>query len=59
MFVLVIALRIFVGCTRGVIVKAMYCGIVVSSNSSPAIMFTFGQIPIGKGMNPLILPTMG
>ena len=40
---------------RGVMVKAMDCGIVVvSSYSSRAITFTFG-----KGMKPLILPAMG
>ena len=36
------------GCPHGVIVKAMDCGIIVSSYSSRAIMFTFGQIPLGK-----------
>ena len=36
-------------CPRGVLVKAMDGGIVVSeSNSSRAITFTFGQIPLGK-----------
>ena len=37
------------GCPRGVMVKAMDCGIVVvSSYPSCAITFTFGQIPLGK-----------
>ena len=36
------------GCPRGVMVKAMDYGIIVSSNSSRAITFTFGQIPLGK-----------
>ena len=36
------------GCPCGVMVKAVDCRIVVSSNSSRAIMFTFGQIPLGK-----------
>ena len=37
------------GCPCGVMVKAMDCGIVVSEFVLPcAIMFTFGQIPLGK-----------
>ena len=36
------------GCPRSVMVKAMDCGIIASSYSSRAIMFTFGQIPLGK-----------
>ena len=36
-------------CPDGVMVKAMGCGIVLSSNSSHGIMFTFGQILLGKG----------
>ena len=49
------------GCPRGVMVKAMDSGIVstLSSYSSRVITFTFGKIPLGKVMNPLILPAMG
>ena len=36
------------GGPRSVMIKAMDCGIVVSLYSSRAIMFTFGQIPLGK-----------
>ena len=37
------------GCPRGVMVKAMDCGIVVASSySSHAITITFRQIPLGK-----------
>ena len=36
------------GCPHGVMVKAMDCGIIVSSYSSHTITFTFGQIPVGK-----------
>ncbi len=36
------------GCPRGVMVKAMDYEIVVRSNSSRAITFTFGQILLGK-----------
>ena len=38
-------------------VKTMNC-VIVSSNSSRAIMFTFGQIPLEKVMKPLILLAM-
>ena len=41
------------GCPRGVMVKAMDYGIVVSSYSSRAITFIFGQIPLGKVWTPL------
>ena len=47
------------GCPRGVMVKALHCGIVVSSNSSRAITFTFGQIPFTKVWTLLILPAVG
>ena len=36
------------GWPRGVMVKALYCGIVESSNSNSAITFTFGRILLGK-----------
>ena len=39
---------VVMGCSRGVMVKAMARGIVVSSYSSHAITFTFRQIPLGK-----------
>ena len=42
-----------------VMVKALDCRIIVSSNSSRAITFTFGLMPLGKGMNPLILLAIG
>ena len=42
--------------SRGVMVKAMDCGIVVSEFVlSRAITFTFRANTLGKGMNPLIL----
>ena len=41
------------GCPRGVMFKAIDCGIVVSSYSSCAITFTFGQIPLWKVWTPL------
>ena len=41
------------GCHRGVMVKAMDCGIVVSE------FVHFRTNTLGKGMNPLILPAMG
>ena len=40
--------RLELWCPHGVMVKAMDCGIEVSLYSSHAIMFTFGQIPLGK-----------
>ena len=40
------SLRIYLGCPHGVMVK-------VSSYSSRAITFTFGQIPLGKVWTPL------
>ena len=48
------------GCPRGVMVKAMDCGIVVSEfvlQSHYNVHFR-ANTP-GKGMNPLILPAMG
>ena len=47
------------GYPRGVIVKAMDCGIVVSSNSSSRYYVPFRANTLGKGMSPLILPAMG
>ena len=34
--------------------KILDCDLEMSSNSTPAIMFTFGLIPFRKGKNPLI-----
>ena len=48
------------GCPRGVMVKAMDCGIVVSEfvfQSRYNVHFRANTL--GKGMNPLILPAMG
>ena len=36
------------GCPRGVMVKAMNCGIVVREFVLQSITFTFGQIHLGK-----------
>ena len=44
-------------CLPGVVVSVLHCEIIASLKSSQAIMFTFGQIPFGKGMNPLNLFT--
>ena len=44
------------GCPRGVMVKAMDCGIVVREF---VLQFHFRENTLGKGMNPLILPAMG
>ena len=41
------------GCPRGVMVKAMDCGILVSSFSSRAVTSTFRQIPLGEVWAPL------
>ena len=48
------------GCPRGVIVKAMDCGMVVREFvlQSPYYVH-FRENTLGKGMNPLILPAMG
>ena len=48
------------GCPRGVMVKAMDCGIVVSSFILQSRYYVHFQAnTLGKGMNPLILPAMG
>ena len=48
------------GCPRGVIVKAMDCGIVVSEFVLQSRYYVhFRANTLGKGMNPLILPAMG
>ena len=48
------------GCPRGVMVKAMDCGIVVREFVLQLRYYVhFRANTLGKGMNPLILPAMG
>ena len=48
------------GHPRGVIVKALDCGIVVSEFELQSRYYVhFRTNTIGKGMNPIILPVMG
>ena len=48
------------GCPRGVMVKAVDCGIVVSEFEIQSRYYVhFRANTIGIGMNPLILPAMG
>ena len=48
------------GCLRGVMVKAMDCGIVVREFVLQSRYYIhFRANTLGKGMNPLILPGMG
>ena len=48
------------GCPRGVMLKAMYCGIVVSEFELQSRYYVhFRANTLEKGMNPLILPAMG
>ena len=48
------------GCPRGVMVKAMNCGIVVNEFVFQSRYYVhFRANTLGKGMNPLILPAMG
>ena len=48
------------GCPRGVMVKAMDCGILVSEFVFQSRYYVhFRTNTLGKGMNPLILPAMG
>ena len=48
------------GCPRGVMVKAMDCGIVVHEFVLQSRYYVhFRANTVGKGMNPLILPAMG
>ena len=50
-------ISIFVGCPRGVMVKAMSCGIVVREFVLQSRDYVhFRPNTLGKGMNPLILP---
>ena len=47
-------------CPRGVMVKAMDCGIVVREFVLQSCYYVhFRANTLGKGMNPLILPAMG
>ena len=49
-----------VGCPRGVMVKAMDCGIVVRKFGLQSRYYVhFRANTLGKGLNPLILPAMG
>ena len=53
-------IRIRRGCPRGVMVKAMDCGIVVREFVLQSCYYVhFRANTPGKGMNPLILPAMG
>ena len=48
------------GCPRGVMVKAMNCGIVVREFVLQSHYYVhFRANALGKGMNPFILPAMG
>ena len=48
------------GCPRGVMVKAMDCGIVVHEFVLQLCYYVhFRANTLGKGINPLILPAMG
>ena len=48
------------GCPRGVMVKAMDCGIIVSEYVLQSLYHVhFRANTLGKGMNPLILQAMG
>ena len=48
------------GCPRGVMVKAIDCGIVVREFVLQShFYFHFRANTLGKGMDPLILPAMG
>ena len=48
------------GGPRGVMVKAMDCGIVVGESALQSRYYIhFRANTLGKGMNPLILPAMG
>ena len=50
----------FMGCPRGVMVKALGCGIVVREFVLQSCYYVhFRANTLGKGMNPLILPAMG
>ena len=55
-----LALLLNRGCPRGVMVKAIDCGIVVREIVLQSRYYVhFRANTLGKGMNPLILPAMG
>ena len=48
------------GCPRGVMAKAMDCGIVVREFVLQSRYYVHSRVnTLGKGMKPLILPAMG
>ena len=52
-----VTIKLFRGCPRGVMVKAMNCGIVVREFLLQWRYYVhFRANTLGKGMNPLILP---
>ena len=52
-----IYLSLYLGCPRGVMVKAMNCGIIVREFVLQSRYYVhFRANTLGKGMNPLILP---
>ena len=56
----ILGLEYYGGGPRGVMVKAMDCGIVVSEFVLQSRYYIHFRInTLGKGMNPLILPAMG
>ena len=53
-------MKLYRGCSRGVMVKALECGIVVSEFELQSCYYVnFQTNTLGKGMSPLILPAMG
>ena len=55
-----VTLKTWRGCPRGVMVKAMDCGIVVREFVLQSRYYVhFRPNTLGKGMNPLILPAIG
>ena len=55
-----VILLILRGCPRGVMVKAMDCGIVVHEFVLQSRYYVhFRANTLGEGMNPLILPAIG
>ena len=59
-FLLWLSLSLSGGCPRGVMVKVMDCGIVVSEFVFQSRYYVhFRANTLGKGMNPHILPAMG
>ena len=55
-----LTIQLRVGCPRGVMVKAMDCGIVVGEFVLKSRYYVhFRANTLREGMNPLILPAMG